>query len=116
MNTNRVVGIEQLLDVECAVERSSAMAVISTVGTYKVYHREMDPIKAITTSHVHVADVQGTSLDDVFDLTNWGGSDYPEDKVTQLVLNPRSTSVGDIVVSPDGVSHIVVMSGWIHLV
>jgi len=63
-----------------------------------------------------VAEVETAELGLVFQLTNH--IDQPwmlNEQAKALVSQPRSTSVGDIVVTSDGVAHLCMPLGWEEL-
>jgi hypothetical protein len=57
-----------------------------------------------------VATVEAEDVDEVFRLTNDDAWDRPE--VTRHVKCHRDTSVGDVVVGPDGRPFLCLVSGW----
>ena len=61
-----------------------------------------------------VAEVEDADLERAFHLTNHlEDAGWPENEgVTCFVASPRSTSVGDILVSPDGIAHLCESVGW----
>ncbi len=63
-----------------------------------------------------VAEVATTDLDKVFMLTNHTDIHWFENKgVYAIGLELRSTSVGDIIVTPDGYAHLVLGNGFRRL-
>lgn len=59
-----------------------------------------------------VADVDTNSLDDAFRLTNHISDSWTKnEEVNAAVVEPRSTSVGDVM-EKDGKQYIVAMSGF----
>ena len=78
-----------------------------------VYHRNElpDPLdserkvaEGWPTRYIHVADVEARSVEEAYRLTNTVRRDWwRREEVTAVVETPiRSTSVGDVVVTPDG--------------
>ena len=86
---------------------------------YKVYHAKepnfRDDIPPdYPANFEHIADVESESLAQVFPLTNHIDHDWTENKEVTVVPGKRyrSTSVGDIVIDPDGVPNLCVSVGW----
>lgn len=64
---------------------------------------------------VKVAEVDVPELDQAYELTNHIGSAWHRANMAEvepLVENPRSTSVGDIIVDRNNIVHICMMVGW----
>ena len=87
---------------------------------FKVYHQK-EPIFFAPIPHpskigdcIHVANVEATSIDEVFKLTNhidrewWKNEGIKWHKNNKL----RSTSIGDIVVGESGKAYHCNFSGW----
>lgn len=86
---------------------------------YKVYHAKepnfRDTIAPDYPSNFeHIADVESDSLGQVFPITNHIDHDWTENKGVTVVPGKRyrSTSIGDVVVDPDGTPNFCAATGW----
>jgi hypothetical protein len=86
---------------------------------YSVYHDDnptfrVDAQRAsrFPDGYTHVADVETYTIDHVYELTNHIDKDWTTNGgVTPHVARARSTSVGDVVVTPIG-AFICANTGW----
>lgn len=97
----------------------TVLHLVSTDGNY-IWLREPAQAKAILTGDVPgakyevVANVRTDSLDTAFRMTNHIDRDWTTNPgVVTVGAGPfRSTSVGDIVIDPDGKRHLCASFGW----
>jgi hypothetical protein len=76
-------------------------------GLYLVFHRDLDGMQM-------VAALFADNLETVFHMTNHVDEDWTENKLIQLFSGNehRSTSVGDVVIGPDGTAWKCCSAGW----
>ncbi len=83
----------------------------------RVYHAvgaEMRFDEQVPSQVQLVAEVDTDDLDEAFKLTNDTGYEecQVDDRVTIFVIPHRSTSVGDVIVLPDGEGYLVLRHGF----
>ena len=83
---------------------AEAMEKFPAVEAHMACHRGSEGFvpEAHSQFYQHVCNIDATDLEDVFRIGNMG----PEESIERLAPM-HSVSVGDIVVSPDGVAHMV---------
>lgn len=87
---------------------AGAMKAIPKVKSYMDKERPDAVREAWTRGHYeHVADIEATDLENAFHVGNVG----PEENITRF-SRMHSVSVGDVVVDPNGVRHLVAGIGF----
>ncbi len=85
---------------------------------FQIFHKidtdfRSEMMEPFEKNYLHVADVECERLSDTFGLTNHIDTDWAlNEGVVAFSRENRSTSVGDVVRSEDGVFHVCASIGW----